>query len=100
MKDFTELEPIPVELRAKWTLDEGPTIASAKRRNDEGLCCHFTCNNKLSDPADTAYFGLKVCKECREKLDAIIKRVQLVESFEEQALIKELVTAPLRGRNV
>lgn len=56
------------KFETKWTTTE-PNIISAKRKNDLGLCCYTCCNNKLSNPPDAAYFGLKVCKKCRKQLD-------------------------------
>jgi len=56
----------------KFILSE-PNLASARKRNTEGLCCHPDCDNKLSTPPDTAYYGLNVCKRCRAKLDRILE---------------------------
>jgi len=59
----------------RWDTDE-PNLISAKRKNDSGLCCLDKCNNPLSDPPDTGYGGLKVCKSCRASLDELCKAIQ------------------------
>lgn len=53
---------------------EEPNMKTALKKNEDGLCCR-DCNNKLSDPPDTAFYGLKVCKECRKELDEMCKRI-------------------------
>ena len=53
----------------------GYTLQSARTKNDKGLCCHEYCNNKLENPPDTAYFGLKVCRKCRLNLDKVCQEI-------------------------
>ncbi len=52
-----------------------PNINSTRIKNQKGLCCFHTCNNKL--PKEEYYYmGFLACKECGEKLQEEVKKMQ------------------------
>ncbi len=58
-------------MKTKWELSE-PNMESAKRDNADGICAMKDCTNKLSNPPETGFLGVKVCDECRMKIDKIM----------------------------
>jgi len=68
-------EDIKKPLETTWKMGE-PNIASAHRKNDEGLCAFHTCENTFSDPPETVgWGGLKICDGCNTKIDKTMNDV-------------------------
>ena len=55
-------------LTPNWSCSE-PNMASALRKNDNGICAMHECDNKLSDPPAYGFLGVKICNECRKRFD-------------------------------
>jgi len=55
-------------LTPNWSCSE-PNMASARRKNDNGICAMHECDNKLSTPPSYGFLGVKICDECRKPID-------------------------------
>ena len=64
-----------------------PNMASARRKNEEGVCAIHECKNKLSDPPSYG-FGAKICDECRKRFDKMAAdiRQEMINEADEYIL--------------
>jgi len=53
-----------------------PNMASARRKNNAGICAMHQCQNKLNDPPATGFLGVKICDECHKPLAEWKAKVQ------------------------
>jgi hypothetical protein len=77
-------------MKNKWELSE-PNIKSAKRDNENNICAVGNCTNELGNPPATAFMGLKVCNECRKRMDEFLVGSQRDIDKERLSWINELI---------
>lgn len=65
-----------------FTPGKEPTLKSTWKKNEDGLCCYHSCQNKLSDNPPNGIWGFKVCDECKKK-DTILKEKIAKEIWDE-----------------
>jgi len=59
---------------AEWSLSE-PNMASALKKNKNAICAMHDCKNKLGDPPSYGFGGVKICNECGERRDEMVRRL-------------------------
>ena len=63
-------------MKTKWYLSE-PNLESACRKNNSGLCAMHGCENSIGNsPYLYGFYNVKVCSECKSKINVEIKKMQ------------------------
>ena len=59
-----------------FTRGKEPTLKSTRKKNEDGLCCYHSCQNKLSDNPHNGIWGFKVCDECKKSDDELRDQIE------------------------